>query len=439
MKYNLKLKKSRTLGNKFHETIPGGCHTYAKGDDQYPTDFAPILVRGKGCHVWDVDGNKYIEYGMGLRSVTLGHAYKPVLDAAYNQMQKGENFVRPATMELECAQMLQSVIKSAEMVKFGKNGSDVTSAAIRLSRAYTGRDYVAICGDHPFFSVDDWFIGTTPMSAGIGETVRELTLQFKYNNIQSLESLFENNPGKIACVMLEPEKSEPPLENYLQKVKEICQKHGAVLIFDEMITGFRWHLGGAQEYYNVMPDLSTFGKGLANGFSVSALVGKKEIMELGGIRHKKERVFILSLTHGAEGHSLAAAQATVKIFKKNHVVETLWQRGKLLKTLLAKSIKEQKLEENVPLIGKHCCLLYGSRDQEGKPSQPFRTLFLQETIKRGLLAPSLVVCYSHSEKDIIRTSEIISEALYVYRKALDQGVEKYLTGRAIKPVWRKYN
>ena len=434
----MKFEQSAQLRPRMHQVIPGGAHTYAKGDDQFP-DFAPILVRGKGCHVWDVDGNEYIEYGMGLRAVTLGHAYPPVVEAAYRQMLNGSNFVRPARIELEAAEKLLSVLPGSEMVKFAKNGSDVNTAAVRLSRAYTGRTLIAICGDHPFYAVDDWFIGTTVMDAGIPDSVKELTVKFHYNDIESVRALFNEHPGKIACLMMEPEKENPPRDNFLLEVQRLCRENGTVFILDEMITGFRWHLGGAQGYYGIVPDLSTFGKALGNGFSVSALVGKRDIMQLGGLDHRKERVFLLSTTHGAEYCSLAAAIETMRIYREEPVIEHLWRQGQRLADGIRKAAGEFHLEEHVPVLGKPCCLVYGSRDQEKKPSQPFRTLLMQELIKRGILATSIIVSYSHTDKDIDRTVEAFHEAFQVYRKAVDEGVEKYLEGRSVKPVYRKFN
>lgn len=430
---------SRALKQKSHDLIPGGAHTYAKGDDQYPEIAPDFLERGKGCHVWDLNGNEFIEYGMGLRSVTLGHGYDPVVEAACQQLRLGINFTRPSSIEVECAEMLLDLIEGAEMAKFAKNGSDVTTAAVKLARAYTGRDLVAICEDHPFYSVDDWFIGTTDMSAGIPQAIRDLTLKFHYNDLESVEALFEKYPQQIACLFMEVERLEPPKNNFLEKIKELCHKNGALLIFDEIITGFRWHLGGAQKYHNIVPDLSTFGKALGNGFSISALVGKKEIMELGGLRHNKEKVFLLSTTYGAETHSLAAAIATMKIYKAEPVIEHLYRQGERLIQGIAQSVQEQHLEGYFGTIGKSCNLLFYTRDDNKQPSQPFRTLFLQEIIKRGIIAPSLVVSYSHTDTDIDQTLEAINEALFVYRKALDNGVDKYLIGRPVKPAVRKYN
>lgn len=430
---------SRKLQNRFHAIIPGGAHTYAKGDDQFPEFYAPYIVRGDGCRVWDVDGNEFLELSMGLRAVTLGHAYKPVVEAAYQQMLKGSNFGRPSVLELECAEQLQSMIKSAEMVKFAKNGSDVTNAAVKLARAYTGRDLVAICVDHPFFSVEDWFIGTTPMSAGIPKAVQDLTVKFRYNDIQSLRTLFEQYPEQIACVIMEPEKGVGPVDNFLADVQDLCRQHGTVFVLDEMITGFRWHNGGGQAYHNIQPDLSTFGKALGNGFSIAALVGKRELMELGGLHHDKERVFLLSLTNGAESGPLGAGLETMRTYQQEPVIEHLWKQGKRLGNAVNRSIAEHNLEGFVEVIGKDCCLVYATRDQNKEASQAFRTLFLQETIRRGLLAPSLIVSYSHGDDEIDQITEIIHEALHVYRRALDEGIDKYLEGRPVQPVWRRYN
>ena len=431
--------KSDRIQKRFHDVIPGGSHTYAKGDDQYPEFILPYIAKGEGCHVWDLNGNEFIEFGMGLRSVTLGHAYKPVVDAAYRQMLLGNTFNRPAAIELECAEQVLGMIQGAEMVKFGKNGSDATSASVRLSRAYTGRDMVAICANHPFFSVDDWFIGSTPMSAGIPKAIQELTVKYQYNDIGSIKSLFQQYHEKIACVILEPEKEQEPKNDFLQEVKKICHENGAVFILDEMITGFRWHNGGAQSFYGVIPDLSTFGKAMANGFSVSALLGKKEIMKLGGLGHDKERVFVMSYTYGAENHGLSAALETMKIYEREPVVETLWRQGESLAKGIRMSIDENKLADFIPIMGRPCCLVYGTRDNDKNPSQPFRTLLLQEAMKRGILAPSLVVSYSHTDADIDRTIEVFHEAFHIYRKALDEGIEKYLVGRPVKPVWRRFN
>ena len=435
----MKFSRSMDLRNKFHSFVPGGSHTYSKGDDQFPVDAPGFIVRGKGCHVWDVDGNEFIEYGMGLRAVTLGHAYPPVAEAAGKQLLLGSNYTRPSLIEYELAETVVDLIEGADMVKFAKNGSDVTTAAVKLARAATGRDLIGICADHPFFSVDDWFIGSTELSAGIPKAIRDLTVKFRYNDIGSVSSLFKKYPGQIACLILEPAREKEPIGNFLHKVQQLCKENGAVFILDEMITGFRWDLGGGQKYYDIVPDLSAFGKGMANGFSVSALLGKKELMELGGLHHKKERVFLLSTTHGAETHALAAAAATIQVYKREDVIGYLHAQGERLRKGIEKIIQEYRIGEFFQVIGRPCNLIYVTKDPEGNHSQPFRTLFLQELIKRGIIAPSFVVSFSHTDSDIDRTIEAVGESLKIYRAALEDGIGKYLKGRPVKPVDRRFN
>ena len=427
------------LQRRAHQLIPGGAHTYSKGDDQFPECAPSFIERGKGCHAWDVDGNEFIEYGMGLRAVTLGHAFEPVVEAAYQQMLFGANFTRPARIEVEAAEEFLGLIEGADMVKFAKNGSDVTTAAVKLARAYTGRDLIAICGDQPFFSTDDWFIGKMEMNSGIPHVVADLTLKFHYNDLASLVELFDRHPGHVACVVMEAEASIQPDHDYLEQVKDLCEQRGALLIFDEMITGFRWHLGGAQKFHGVVPHLSTFGKGLGNGFAISALAGKREIMCLGGLDHDKPRVFLLSTTHGAETHALAAAIATMHAYADQGVIEVLWRQGKLLEKLVNKSIHENRLIGRFEVLGRPCNLIYATRDENGERSQSFRTLFMQEMIRRGVIAPSFVVSFSHSDADIHQTADAVDETLGIYRKALDEGVDKYLHGRPVKPVDRRFN
>lgn len=432
--------KSEALRARAHAMIPGGAHTYAKGDDQYPILSPGFIARGSGSHVWDVDGNEYIEYGMGNRAVGLGHAYPEIVGAAMAAMQDGSNFTRPHMLEPACAEVFLGTITSAEMVKFCKDGSDATSGAVRLARAYTGRDMIACCADHPFFSTDDWFIGTTQMNSGIPEATRRLTTTFRYGDMDSLRDLFSQHHGKIAAVIMEASRGDDPPANYLQSVQRICHENGALLIFDEMITGFRWHVGGAQQLYGVTPDLSCFGKALGNGFSVSALAGRQEIMRLGGLDHTdRPRVFLLSTTHGAETHALAAAIATIRVYRNEPVIQHLYRQGSNLRAGIEAAVRRRGLEGVFKVVGRDCCLAFATLDREGQASQAFRTLFLQETIKRGILMPSLVVSYAHSDEDVNVTIEAVDDALDVYARALEDGVERYLVGRPSQVVFRRFN
>ncbi|KJF72831.1 glutamate-1-semialdehyde 2,1-aminomutase [Agrobacterium arsenijevicii] len=433
-------QNSDRLRLRSRNIIPGGAHTYAKGDDQYPVLSPGFIARGYGCHVWDVDGNEYIEYGMGNRAVGLGHAYPDVVEAARAELYCGCNFTRPSKIEVDCASTFLDTIQTAEMVKFCKNGSDATSAAVRLARAVTGRDLIARCSDHPFFSTDDWFIGTTEMNAGIPEAIQNLVLGFGYNDLASARSLFDRFPGQIAAFILEPSRGDPPHDHFLHKLKTLCHERGALFILDEMITGFRWDAGGAQKTYDIVPDLSCFGKALGNGFSISALAGKREFMERGGLdQTNAPRVFLLSTTHGAETHAMAAAIATMQIYQREPVVPHLVRQGNALHTAIGQIVIGHGLDSYFGVQGHSACLSYFTKDQNGKPSQAFRSLFLQETIRRGVLAPSLVVSYTHGDEDIAKTLDAIDGALVVYRKALEYGVEKFLTGRPSDVVFRRFN
>ena len=426
--------RSRELQRRLAEVVPGGGHTYAKAADQYPELSPGVLSHGKGCHVWDADGNEFIEYGMGLRSVGLGHAYPEVVDAVRASLDAGTNFTRPGMIELECAEKLLSII-GADMVKFTKDGSSATSAALKLARAATGRDMVALCADNPFFSYDDWFIATTTMSGGIRDLDLEAAAAFTYNDLDSVHAVFERHPGRIAMVVLEPARLVPPVPGFLEGVRQACTDNGAVLLFDEMITGFRYALHGAQALYGVHPDLSTWGKAVANGFSVSALAGDRELMRLGSREREQDNVFLLSTTHGAETCSLAAAIATMEVYEREPVIEHMYRQGERLADGFRGASAAHGLSELVHPVGFAPNLLFTTQDAERQPSQPLRTLFLQELIRRGVLAPSLVVSYSHDDADIEHTIEAIDGALGVYAKALEDGVERYLVGPPSQPIF----
>jgi glutamate-1-semialdehyde 2,1-aminomutase len=433
----LAFTKSRALQARSHALIPGGAHTYAKGDDQYPEQSPGFIARGRGCHVWDVDGNEFVEYGMGLRAVALGHAHPGVVEAACAAMREGTNFTRPAPIEVTCAEELLGLIPGAEMVKFTKDGSTATTAAVTLARACTGRDRIAYCSDHPFFSYNGWFMGNTPVGAGIPRAERELAVGFRYNDLASVRAVFDTHPGEIAGLIMEPAKLDEPADGFLSEVRRLCHANGALFILDEMITGFRWHLGGAQAVYGVQADLAGFGKAFANGFAVSALVGRREVMELGGWSHDRDRVFLLSTTHGAETHALAAAIATIEVYAQEPVIAALDRQGQRLRRGCDEAAAELGLSGHFQVVGRPCNLVYVTRDAERNPSQAFRTLFMQEMVKQGVLAPSFVVSYSHSDADIDRTVDAVRRALIVYRRGLEDGIQTVLEGRPVRPVDRR--
>lgn len=449
------------FSERLNAVIPGGVHTYSRGDDQYPSNAPQILKKGKGAFVWDGEDKKYLDYGMALRAVTLGYANKRVNAAAFRQIENGVNLTRASLVELEAAELLVDLIPSAEMVKFAKNGSNVTTAAVKIARAYTERNYVCFPRQHPFFSFDDWFIGATPLKRGIPDESYKYSLLFDYNDLSSLEKHFNEHPNEISCVIMEPATNIDPCpanctkvrsltekcsdcpnnkDNFLFKVKELCHKNGALFILDEMITGFRWHLQGAQTWFGIEPDMSTFGKGMANGFAIAALTGKKEFMKLGSIKEEgMERTFLISTTHGAEMSALGAFIETVNFYKDNNVIKHLWEYGAKLFDGINDISKSLGILNSFYIDGGYAIMNYMTKDSDGNISLPLRTLFSQEMIKNGVLMPWIGISYAHNEETLIQTFHAVEKSLHVYRKVLREGIEKYLEGPVIKPVFRKYN
>ncbi|MBB5922512.1 glutamate-1-semialdehyde 2,1-aminomutase [Actinoalloteichus hoggarensis] len=431
--------RSELLQRRLHELVPGGAHTYARGSDQYPEGMAPVLVRGSGARVWDADGNRFVEYGMGLRSVTLGHACPSVVEAVRQAVADGTGFTRPTTLELAAAEDFLSLVPGADMVKFAKNGSDATTAAVRLARAATGRELVAVCADQPFFSADDWFIVGVGMNAGIPAAAHATTVRFRYNDLESLRALLDEHDGRIACVLLEAATAlTEPAPGFLAGVRELCDRTGTVLVFDEMITGFRWATGGAQAVYGVTPDLSCFGKAMGNGLPISALAGRRELMELGGLATDEHRVFLLSTTHGAETVSLAAFRAVAAAYRRDDPVGVMERQGAALAAGVNRAAAELGVADFVAAVGRPSCLVFTTRDASGLPSQSFRTLFLQELLRNGVLGQSFVISAAHTDDDVAATVEAVARALDVYRKGLESGLDGLLRGRPVAPALRSH-
>lgn len=425
---------------RLHELIPGGAHTYSRGDDQFPENAPSILERGEGCYVFDEQGRKYLDFGMGLRSVNIGYGNKEIADACYAEILKGNNLTRASMTELAAAELMVNLLPSVEMVKFAKHGSAVTSAAVKLARAYTGRKYIAVPFEQPFFSYDDWFIGSTVLERGIPSEFGQYTLKFHYNDVHSLNTLFDQYPNQIAGIIMEPTTTVGPVDNFLHQVKDLCHRNGAVFILDEMITGFRWDLRGAQSYFNIEPDLCTFGKAMANGFAVAALGGKKEIMQIGGILEEgAERVFLTSTTHGAEMSALGAFIKTVELLQRDNVVQHFWDFGTKLTAGMNDISRNLGLEDNFYVEGFACSPNYVVKDAEHNVSLPLRTLFAQEMIKNGVMMPYLALSYAHQDRELELTLEAVQASLEVVKKALESDIGDFLKSKVIKPVFRKYN
>jgi len=432
--------KSNAINEKMHRLVPGGSHTYSKGEDQFPYYSPKIIARAEGAYCWDVDNNRYIDWAMGNRVLILGHNYPAVNEAVKRQIDLGLNFTRPGILEYELAEYLVNLLPVAEMVKFGKNGSDVTTAAVKLARAFTGRKYIAYCADHPFFSIHDWFIGTTPMNSGVPEEVSSLTLRFPYNDIEKVKVLFDQYPGQIAAIILEPVKNEEPKDNFLQQLSDLTHREGAILIFDENISGVRFDIRGAHHLWKVYPDLACFGKSISNGYSFSLLAGKREIMELGGLRHDKRRVFLLSQTHSSETVGLAACMATLEECLRVEVNKHIWALGKKLVSGVREMAKAEEVADYVKIIGFDCNPQILCTHPDGSSWPALHTSFHEEVISWGVLIPWISITYSHTDKELDYTLEALHQGMLKVKKALDEGaVEKSFYGEAVKPVFRPFN
>ncbi len=424
-----------------HALIPGGAHTFSRGDDQFPDNAPSILTRGSGAYVWDDSKIRYIDWVMGLKSVSIGHADERIDLAAFQSARDGVNLSRPSPLEFEVASQLRQMIPSAEMVKFGKNGSDATAAAVRLARAFTGRDVILRCANDPFHSVHDWFIGSTVMSAGVTEETKSNTSKFNYNDIVSLELVYERFSGNVAAVILEPMNFAFPDPGFLEDIRSFCNDKGVVMIFDETLTGFRFAPGGAQSYFGVTPDLSTFGKALANGYPLSALVGRSEIMSLGGLDHQHDRVFLMSSTYGPERVSLAAAYATIERLADGDVIDENWRIGFQLTKFISSIAEDVGLSRRLLVVGADVSPFIFFTDGQGKDDFALKTLFLQEMASRRILMTA-APCISASHRGVVvdDTMTALRESICALGTAVESGtVSSCLTGLAVKPVFRRRN
>ena len=422
-------EKSTEFLTRAEATIPIGSQTFSKSRTQYPVGISPLFAtRAKGPNLWDLDGNKYIDLVSNLASITLGYRNRKVDSAVRKQMNLGNGFSLPSTLEAVVAEKITSLVPSAEMVRFGKNGTDATSAAIRLARAYTGRDYVAVCGYHGW---QDWFIGSTSRNKGVPKKTSALTLTFKYNDIKSLEKIFSKHPKGIAAVILEPMTYEFPENKFLEKTKKLCRKYGAILIFDETITGFRFSKGGAQEVFQVTPDLSTFGKGIANGYPLSVVCGSREIMR------EMENIFF-SGTFGGELLSLAAANVVLGMHQKDEISPRLNKYGEELSRDLQKVIDQTDMSGLLEIKGHPTWKFLEWKDGSEFTAPELKTYFMQEMFRRGILILSTHnVTLAHNEK--IR-GVIISKyerVLTLMKKAISEGnLKDKLEVMPLKPLFK---
>ena len=463
----------KKIDKKLNQLIPGGAHTYSRGYDQFSYNSPGILKKGKGCYVYDNNNNKYLDYGMGLRAVILGYADPKVNKAAIDQILNGNNLTRPSNIEMEVAIKLKKLFSYIDMVKFTKNSSNAVTGATKLARAYNGKKIILRCLDHPFFSFDDWFIGSTPVVRGVPKEISNLTKTFNYNDLESFKKQLKKYKNQISCVVMEASSfccpdikgekvinsiqpfkySDPskvssynykPKQNYkkphfLRDVQNLCKKNNIVFIVDETITGFRWHFKGACHRYNIKPDLVIFGKAIANGFSLAVLAGNKKFMSLGSIdKPNQERVFLLSSTHGGEMSSLGAASKTIDMLQDGKKIQKIWSHGVKIINGINCISRELGLLDNIFLYGLPCSpYLVTNIDQKNSPK--LRTYLQEELIKYKIMMPYISISASHTDKEAKYLISSFQKILPKLKKFIKNRQNKKKFKNIIKPVFRKYN
>lgn len=420
------IKKSDEYYQKALNLIPAVTQTLAKGPGQNIKGVAPkYLVKGKGSHVWDADGNEYLDFLMAIGPLSLGYANDKVDDAIKKQLEDGITFSLMHPLEVEVAEIINKVVPNAESIRFSKTGADVTSAAIRVARAFTGRNKILCCGYHGWH---DWYISVTDRNKGIPDSIQDLTFTFNYNDIQSVKDSIDED---TSAVILEPFVFEEPKNNFLQELREVCTANGTLLIFDEMWTGFRIAVGGAQEFFGVKADLACFSKAVANGMPVAILTGRRDIMSL-----LEKDVFFFT-TFGGEALSLAAAKATINVLKEKNVPAYLAKQGKKLKDGYNQIAKELGMTYT-RCSGFDCRTIITFDASAGNPLE-LKSLVQQEMIKRGILWGGFHnMSFSHSDEDVEYTLKVYREVLPILKKAVEEkNIKGYLRGEPVEPVFRK--
>lgn len=426
------LERSQDLRKRAMALVPEGAQTGSKSPSNWVSGVAPThLKRGEGAHVWDVDDNEYIDYTMGLGPVVLGYDYPRVQDAVDAQLQDGTVFSLPHPLQVEVAELFTEVVPSAEMVRFAKNGNDVTTAAAKLARAYTGRDVIATQGYHGW---PDVWMGAGAMDRGVPDAVGALTESFAYNDLGSLEAVFERHPDDVAAVVTTPVNLDPPENGFLEDVRELCDDHDTLLVFDEVLTGFRFALGGAEEYFGVSPDLGCFAKGMANGYPISALAGRADVMQT----IESEDVF-LSMTYAGEALSLAAAKATIETIRDEPVIEEITARGGALRDGYNELATEYGLTECTEARGYPQRFLTRFYDAKGDADPAAKSLFMQECLDRGVLfSGNHLPSYSHTESDIGTTLDSYEAAMAELADAIEaDALSERLRGEPVGATLRE--
>ena len=407
--------------NETLRVIPNGVQTLSKMPSKHVDGVYPKYIeKGQGGYIYDHDGNKYVDYPCGLGAILLGHNYKTVTQAVADQMLKGQLFPIPSQLETELARKLTEIVPCAEMVRFLKTGSEATQAAIRLARAYTGKEKVMACGYHGWH---DWYNASTDKNKGTVSALKKTITQFKYNDYDDFKSQFFGKGGKvdIAAVIMEPYMLSEPENDFLKKIRKDTEDNGVVLIFDEVVTGFRTLKYSAQAYFNVTPDLSCFGKALGNGFPISFVCGKKEIMQ------ELEGDCFVSSTFGGELTSIAAALAVLDTLEKTNGIQHIWTIGS---RLIEDFNRYSYAYENTECIGYPCRTFFKF------PTGDHKSLFWQECLRHGVFfGYAQFICLSHDIEHLDITSMAIRESFKVLKKYWDKPLDA-LNGKPAQETFR---
>ena len=419
---------SNSMLERALRVIPLASQTFSKSITQFPRGVSPLFIeRASGCTFWDVDGNAYVDFVNGLLSVSMGHGDPDVTAAIRAQLEKGTSFSLPHPLETEVAEKIVAMVPCAEQVRFCKNGTDATSGAVRIARAHTGRDGVAVCGYHGW---QDWYIGSTTRDLGVPQATKSLTHPFTFNDIASLKALLEERGRDIAAVILEPMNVTYPDDGFLEQVQQLTRDAGAVLIFDETITGFRFANGGAQALFGVTPDLATFGKGLANGMPLSVVTGRRDVMQ-----HMEEVFF--SSTFGGETLSLAAGNAVLDKLVREPVLERIATRGQEVIDRTQALIDQHGVSHLLRLSGHPSWSFLVFREAEGVELWPLKTLFFQEVFARGIFTLGTHnMSYAHDAAAIDQLAAAYDEVFPILRDAVAAGdVASRLRCEPLRPLF----
>ena len=425
----LSFARSELLLERALKRIPLGAQTFSKSHTQYPRGVSPYFAdRARGARLWDVDGNEYVDMVSALAAVTLGYC-DPDVDAAVRaQLDRGVSFTLSTGLEIELAEAICALVPCAEMVRFGKNGSDATAACVRVARAHTGRDRVAVCGYHGW---QDWYIGSTARARGVPAAVRGLTHTFAFNDLDSLERALAAHSGEFAAVVMEPMNVRDPAPGFLAGVRDLAHRHGALLVFDEVITGFRFADGGAQQLFGVTPDLVALGKGMANGYPLSAVAGRADVMKL------FEEVFY-SFTYGGEALSLAAGIASLGKLVRDGVCAALARRGEALILAVRERIARHGVGDFVEISGHPSWTFLSIKDAAGYGALEIKTLFLQEMFQRGVLTVGTHnLSFAHGDAEFAHLLKAYDEVFPLLRAAVaERRLGQYLRCRPLEPLFK---